>query len=150
MKAWKKAVIVLVIIFFIGGGGVLLSQMLKGCSNTNNNSNTGGGSSHTSTPQLFTRSAKNSDVMLDNSDEISLNTKCIVKPYKDISDLEITFKFFDKNSNLLTTKIKYVGNVIKDTQYTVTVSLSEFSFTEILKIRQYQVLVTGGTVSYWQ
>lgn len=82
---------------------------------------------------------------LNNDFSLSINYK--ITPKKDITNLEITFKYLNSNKKVLTTKIKQIGNVKEGTQYTVNVSLSEFSLTEIFNINYVEAEVTRGTVS---
>ncbi len=98
---------------------------------------------------ILTRDATNNDIDFDLSNEFSLNIEYAITPRVDINNLEITFKYYDKNNNLLTTKIKNIGNVKEDIVYSVTVSLTEFSFLDIFKLHSVSASVTGGTVSYF-
>ncbi len=98
---------------------------------------------------ILTRDATNNDIDFDLSNEFSLNIEYAITPRVDINNLEITFKYYDKNNNLLTTKIKNIGNVKEDIEYSVTVSLTEFSFLDIFKLHSVSARVTGGTVSYF-
>lgn len=98
---------------------------------------------------LLSRDAKNSDIDFNLSNEFSLNIEYKITPRVDINNLEITFKYYDKNNNLLTTKIKNVGNVEEGIEYSITVSLTEFSFLDIFKLHSVSARVTGGTVSYF-
>lgn len=97
---------------------------------------------------LTNRSANNSDIQLKNGD--FLNFK--ITPKNDITNLEITFQFLDNSKNLITTKTKNIGNVKKDIEYSISFNLSDFSFTETLKLTSYytKYTVTGGTVSYFK
>lgn len=101
----------------------------------------------TSCGNPFERKATLNDISLDTSQEISLNINYKLKPKVDINELEITFEYYDKNDKLLTTKIENVGNVIKNTEYTISVSFTEFSLTELFTINYVRANVTGGTVS---
>ena len=98
---------------------------------------------------ILTRDATNNDIDFDLSNEFSLNIEYAITPRVDINNVEITFKYYDKNNNLLTTKIKNIGNVKEDIEYSVTVSLTEFSFLDIFKLHSVSARVTGGTVSYF-
>ncbi len=98
---------------------------------------------------ILTRDATNNDIDFDLSNEFSLNIEYAITPRVDINNLEITFKYYDKNNNLLTTKIKNIGNVKEDIEYSVIVSLTEFSFLDIFKLHSVSARVTGGTVSYF-
>ena len=95
---------------------------------------------------IIPRDATINDIYIDTSEEISLNIKYTVIPNVDIHDLEITFKYYDKNSQLITTKVEKLGNVKKGIQYTVSVSLFEFGFLDLLKIYSVKANVTNGTV----
>lgn len=99
--------------------------------------------------KLLSRSATNKDINVEVSNDLSLSMNCIVKPSTDISNLQITFKFIDKNQNLITTKNKTIGNVTKNNNYSISFALSEFGLTEIFKIQAFYAEVTGGTVSYF-
>ena len=98
---------------------------------------------------ILTRDATNNDIDFDLSNEFSLNIEYAITPRVDINNLEITLKYYDKNNNLLTTKIKNIGNVKEDIEYSVIVSLTEFSFLDIFKLHSVSARVTGGTVSYF-
>ena len=97
--------------------------------------------------QILTRNANNNDIYVDTSEEISLNIKYTVIPNVDINGLELTFKYYDTDYNLLTTKVENLRNVKKGVQYTVSVSLFEFGFFELFKINKVSIGVTSGTVS---
>ena len=97
--------------------------------------------------QILTRNANNNDIYVDTSEEISLNIKYTVIPNVDINGLELTFKYYDTDYNLLTTKVENLRNVKKGIQYTVSVSLFEFNFLDLLKINRVSIGLTGGTVS---
>lgn len=100
--------------------------------------------------KIVSRKATINDINIDTSEEIALSVNYKMIPYVDIDNLEITFKFYSKNNKLLSTKIKEVGNVIEGNQYTVSISLAEFSFLDIFKINYVRCSVTGGTVTYLQ
>ncbi|MDE7082343.1 MAG: hypothetical protein K2O89_01405 [Clostridia bacterium] len=109
-------------------------------------SSSGSGSS---TPQLFSRSANNGDVSIEHSENIAtLSDEFRVKPNVDIKNLQLTFKFYDNNTTLIKTIVRNLGNVSKGIEFTVSISLTEFSFTDLFKISQVSFGVTGGTVSY--
>lgn len=95
---------------------------------------------------LLTRKATNADIYIDLSQEISLSINYKVRPNVDINNLEIEFNYFDRNGTFLAYKTKNVGNVAKGQEITVSVSLTEFSFTDLLKIYSTQAKVIGGTV----
>lgn len=101
--------------------------------------------------QVISRQATNGDINIDDNLDIgSLSMDIIILPNSNIDDLEITIKYLDENRNLLKTDVKRVGDVKAGVQITKKISLTEFSFKEILKISYYEIKVSGGTVSYFQ
>lgn len=135
---WFKAIIVLLII------ALSIFALIKFIECQQNPNNTDGNLS------LKSRSANDSDIRIDTSDDLSLTVQYILTPKVDIEDLEITFSFMDAEGNVLTRKVKQVGNVQENYDYTISISLSEFSLSEIFTIRLVDYNVTGGTVSYVQ
>lgn len=97
--------------------------------------------------KILTRQATINDINIDTSQEISFNINYVMIPYVDIDDLELQFKYYDNDKNLITTKTKSVGNVKEGNQYTVSVSLTEFNFFDLFKINYTSVSVINGTVS---
>ena len=144
-KRGRTILIVLLIFFAIG----LSLYLIVRCSLRASMGNDGSGSSSSNIPQLITRSAKNSDISIDVVEDISLSNNYMLIANVDIKGLELKFTYLDKNKKIITTVEKTVGNVVKGGQYTVSVSLSEFSFLEFLKISYSQCEVIGGTVSYF-
>lgn len=117
--------------------------------NSDNSGNSGNsGNSNNSTPQLFSRNAKNNDIYVEFLDDISLSMKYRIKPNVDIKNLQLTFSYSDKSGTIIATKVKNVGNVSEGVQFDISISLSEFSFSEIWNITRQSVAVTSGTVSY--
>lgn len=101
-----------------------------------------------STPELLTRSAKDSDISI-TCEESILNYQYKFTPQVDIADLEITFTYFDKDYNQLCSIVKMIGNVNEGIEYSVTISSSEFSFTDYFSVKYHRSTVTGGDVSYF-
>lgn len=99
--------------------------------------------------KLLSRSARDSDISYNFSDELSLGITYKIVPDTDIKDLQVTIYCSDKNDSLITSKTKAVGNVKAGVEYSVTISISEFTFSEMFKIEYYRLRVTGGTVSYF-
>lgn len=114
----------------------ILSICLTGCFET--------------TKKVFSRDAKTSDISMNLSQEFSFNITYEMTPKVDIEGLELTFKYYDKNKTVITTKVKYIGDVTKDVEYSITVSLTEFSFFDIFKLDSVSMTVTNGTVTYLQ
>lgn len=96
--------------------------------------------------KLFTRVANNDDVYIDLSQEISISISYKVKPKADINNLKLQFSYYDENDTLLSQKTENVGSVTKGKEVTVRVSFTEFSLTDLLKIKKTQADVIGGTV----
>lgn len=101
-------------------------------------------------PILFSRAAKNKDFTL--SDNIPatalyLKTSFTLIPNVDIKDLEITFKYFDSENKVISQNTKYVGDVKKSAEYTVTLDIYIID-SEFYKTPDYYV--SGGTVSYFK
>lgn len=136
-KTKKKSAFKIILIIALIIIGILLTGKLINDRIINNNTET----------SLTTRAATINDISMDLKNDFSLSINYKITPKKDITNLEITFKYLDSNKKVLTTKIKQIGNVKEGTQYTVNVSLSEFSLTEIFNINYVEAEVTRGTVS---
>lgn len=54
-------------------------------------------------PKLFTRDATNNDVYIDLSEDFALSINYTVTPKVDINNLQLTFKYYTKSNELLTT-----------------------------------------------
>lgn len=136
-KTKKKSAFKIILIIALIIIGILLTGKLINDRIINNNTET----------SLTTRAATINDISMDLNNDFSLSINYKITPKKDITNLEITFKYLNSNKKILTTKIKQIGNVKEGTQYTVNVSLSEFSLTEIFNINYVEAEVTRGTVS---
>ena len=97
--------------------------------------------------KILTREATINDINIDTSQELSLNVQYIMIPYTDINDLELKFKYYDKNHKLVTTKTKSIGNVKEGTQYSISINFGEFNFFDLSKISYTSVSVINGTVT---
>lgn len=97
--------------------------------------------------RMFSREARNADISLDVSGDHVTSVNYLLMPKVDIGELELTFEYEDKNEGVIKSVIKQVGNVKKGYQYTVIVSLAEFTFSELTKIKYQTCEVTGGFVS---
>ena len=100
-------------------------------------------------PVVLNRAATLNDFTLTESVEATitnLKESYILVSNVDIKNLEITFKYYDSSNNLIATKIKNVGNVIKSSEYIVSI---EHSLTEIFTMATVSYYVSGGTVSYF-
>ena len=100
--------------------------------------------------KLFSRSANNGDIIIDSDlDLSSFGMKCVVSPQRDITNLELTIEFLDSNENVLTTKVKSLGNVKKGAQVSFSISIVELGLSATWKTHYARVAVSGGTVSYF-
>lgn len=91
------------------------------------------------------RTAKNSDVTISLSQDFNLDNEYEVYTKYDIDNLEITFTYFDSQNRIITTKTHSLGNVKKESTYLVTISLSEFSLSQLLRITSCRAEVTNGS-----
>lgn len=137
-----KAFVIILIIAAIVGGTVFVGKCAL-------NKATNGGINTDGNPILLTRAATNNDIHLEQSIEASitnLKDSYIIIPNVDIKDLKITFKYYDSSKNLISTYTKEVGNVVKASSYTISVS---HTLSETFTTSYYQYFVSGGTVSYF-
>ena len=96
-------------------------------------------------PILFSRAAAKKDFTL--TENYTSNQSFKLIPNVDIKDLEITFKYYDSDRKVISTKAKYIGNVTKSMEYTVKMDFYFFD-SEFYKTPDYYV--SGGTVSYFK
>ncbi len=103
------------------------------------------------TPKIYERAAVISDITVTDErlDFSALGETMTFNPNCDIYNLKLTFEFMKNNTSLQTID-KYVGDVKKNNQYTVTISLTDInweviknSFTSNVECRYY---VSSGTV----
>lgn len=78
--------------------------------------------------------------------EYKTGLRIIATPEKAINDLEISFKFFDKDDVIVATVKKTIGNVWAKESFQIIFSFSELGVTSIDDIPRYQTMVTGGTI----
>lgn len=133
------AVVSIVLVIVVG---LILFKQCENAKSPNNNVSD-------STPQLLTRSARDSDISVSYDEESMWNRRYKITPNVDIADLEITFIYLDKNRNELCSIVKTIGNVTEDTEYSVTIMSSEITFSDLLSISYWRAAVTGGNVSYF-
>ena len=99
----------------------------------------------TDTSHLVSRDATNADISISSAPSL-LGNKCTLIPNVDINDLEITFNFYDGNEHI-DSSIKYVGDVAKNREYTITFTIpAGVIFNLSVSVRP---IVTGGSVSYF-
>lgn len=80
----------------------------------------------------------------------SLGQDFVFTSNTDIKNLILKFSFYDSSRSLITSKTKTIGNTTKGTQYSVSFSITDFSFLDNFKINSVSIAVTGGTVSYFK
>lgn len=95
---------------------------------------------------VFTREATMDDLYINTSQEISLSIKYELIPNKTIKDLELTFKYYDGNNKLQSSKVEKIGKASKNVKYTIIVSLSEFSLSQIANMKYVSCQVSNGRV----
>ena len=99
---------------------------------------------------LFSRSANINDVIIDyDLDLANLGVKYIVMPQTDISNLQITINFLDKNKKVLTSKVENLGNVKQGVKVSSSISLFDLGLSVAWNTEYNSFAVTGGTVSYF-
>lgn len=133
---------VIFLLILIAGGIVFIAKCAINKA-SNQETNTDGN------PILLNRAATLNDFELtENIGASILNLKesYTLIPNVDIKALELTFKYYDNSNNLISTKVKQIGDVTKSTEYTVSI---EHSFSEMIKLEKVNYFVTGGTVSYF-
>lgn len=97
--------------------------------------------------QLLSRSARRSDIRVENETTISLTKmRFNVIPNTDIQNLQVTITLMDESQNVLTSQVAIIGNVSEGTTYSFEISVN---FLEILGTNYWQYDVSGGTVSYF-
>lgn len=143
-----KFLIAILIIGICVFGVVKFIQYLQSQSIVDGNGTTQGntdGNTH-----LFSRSANNNDVKIDSDlDLANFGVKYIVMPQTDISNLQITINFLDKNKNVLTSKVENIGNVKQGVQISSSISLFDLGLSVAWNTEYNSIAVTGGTVSYF-
>jgi hypothetical protein len=99
---------------------------------------------------LLSRSANNNDVKIDSDLNLAnLGVKYIITPQIDISNLQITINFLDKNRKVLTSKVENLGNVKQGVQISASISLFDLGISIAWNTEYNSFAVTGGTVSYF-
>ncbi|MBR4335863.1 MAG: hypothetical protein IKP74_05350 [Clostridia bacterium] len=134
--------IAIVIIAGVIFGGVKLFDMYS------NRDSEGKVANKDGNPVLLERSARFSDITVTESVEatiMNLKETFLVVPHSDIKKLQVTFKFYDDSNTIVKQVTKDVGNVVANSQYTVSIS---FTLSEIMNISKYSYDVVGGSVSY--
>ena len=125
---------------------IIVSNVSSGTGNSNYSGISGNSSNHT--PSITHRDARNSDITVQSSGDLTINPKFTFIPSSDISGLRLCITLADKNKNTLSSETKYIGDVQKGQQYTISASVADLSFFDYLKISYLSVEVVGGTVSY--
>ncbi|MDE6294115.1 MAG: cytochrome c biogenesis protein ResB [Clostridiales bacterium] len=97
---------------------------------------------------LFTvkKDATNDDVTINQGETGLLSYSFTFIPKNDIDDLQFEISFYDSNGKYISDITKTVGDVKKGQQYTVTVNLTELSFSQAFS-NKISVKVSGGKVA---
>ncbi len=98
---------------------------------------------------LTSRPATYSDIKVTMSGDFSLSAIYYIKPYVDISNLQITMKFYKSNDELIVSKVKTIGNVSEGQEYSIKFGITDFTFSQLMDMTKWNYEVTGGTVSYF-
>lgn len=93
-----------------------------------------------------TKDATNDDVTINQGETGLLSYSFTFIPKKDIDDLQFKISFYDSNGKYISDITKTVGDVKKGQQYTVTVNLTELSFSQAFS-NKISVKVSGGKVA---
>ena len=68
----------------------------------------------------------------------------------DITLLDLELNFTDANRVTITTQTKYIGNIKQGESKEITISLTDFTLEQSLKIKYVSCQITGGTVSIFK
>lgn len=93
--------------------------------------------------------ACSNDIYVNNNFDFTKEISCIIKPKKDIKDLEIKISFFNNLDKMITYRIEKIGNVNKNIEYKFVLPLSEFYSNTLSTFSYYNVEVISGTVKYY-
>lgn len=100
-----------------------------------------------SEPEIFERAATTNDIDFDYSIEaLNLSVKIYIIPKVNINNLSLDIKFYDADYNKIKTLIKPLGNVEEGERTEFTISLAEFSISQILTINYVSWNIESGTV----
>ena len=101
--------------------------------------------------QLVSRDANTNDIEIDCELNMSaLGVDLVVTPHTDITDLQIMITYYEKNGNVIQRQVVSLGNVKEGVQIKRTVSITDLSFFDALKVDKTSMCVVGGTVYYWK
>ena len=137
---------VLIFIIIIAIIAVAISVAVNSA-NEDKKGNNGGNNSSNDKPQIFERDANNGDISFDYEYSFPISINIIIVAKVDIKNLSISLLFADENKQTIKTMNKPVGNLDEGERQEITISLTDFSLSEIFKINYTSYRVTGGTVS---
>ncbi len=135
--------IVTIIIILIAFCAIFCIQQIKENNSSKNNSTQ---SSQKSENKIFSRNAKNSDIYIDAEYSFPVSINLIIRPYKDIDNLEITIEYLNKAGETIKIQQKTIGNVKEGQEYRIQINLSDFSFSQIWNMESCAFTVSNGTV----
>ena len=77
---------------------------------------------------------------------MELGVDVVITPKEDISDLELTLVYCDNVGKEIKTQSLYIGDVEDGVKTKKTVHITDFSFSEALRISSVKIRVSGGTI----
>lgn len=97
--------------------------------------------------QMFTRDANNGDIEIDSKMNLNnLGVDIIIHPNCDIENLSIKIIQYDNDGKIVKTINKNLGNVKEGVELSTSLSLTDFSITEIWSLGATEIKVVGGKV----
>lgn len=93
------------------------------------------------------RKANNNDIYLKVNDDFSTTINIQITPQNSIGNLNITLKFEDDHNQVIEAKAVVLGNVIGYIPYTITYALSDFTISDLTKIKYITYEVTDGRIT---
>lgn len=92
------------------------------------------------------REIRNSDISVDMNYSSLTNLKLTVTAHNDVRDLTLKIEYVDSNKNVLKTTYANLGNINKGETKTQSYSLSDFSWSQLLKIDGCRFTIESGYV----
>ena len=97
--------------------------------------------------QIITRDANNGDIEIDSKMNLNnLGVDIIIHPNCDIENLSIKIIQYDDDGKIVKTITKNLGNVKEGVELSTSLSLTDFSITEIWSLGATEIKVVGGKV----
>lgn len=118
----------------------LIINIINCATNTSNSDGNG----------ITTRSAKMEDIEVERQENTFLTMNYILTPNVDIENLQLTFTYTNSDDVIITTVVKYIGDVTENQQYAFSITLTDLNSTQLGSIKYISYDVTGGKVPYFQ